>query len=80
MSRNQVSSGEVVSQLLKQSDSLIDTITNDEELQIRAVHDSDSGSRGSFEDSIENSMGEIGGVQDVDFIEVESDYVAVISL
>lgn len=80
MSRNQLSSGEVVSKLLEQSGSLIDSITNDEELQLRIVHDEDSGSRDDFEESIEGSLEGLEGVTDVDYIQVDSEYVAIISL
>lgn len=80
MSRNQVSSGEVVSQLLEQSDNLIDSITNDEELQLRVVHDDSSGSREDFKEAIEGSVDGFEGVQDIDFIDVQNEYVAIISL
>lgn len=80
MSRKQLNSSEVVSKLLEQSNDLIDSITNDEELQLRVVFDESSGTRGEFEDSIENVVGSVDGGKDVDFIEVNSEYVAIISL
>lgn len=80
MSQNKVSSVEVVSQLINEGEDLIESVTNDEDLQLRVVYNDTAGSRDEFETVIETCLESLGEDQDVDYITVDSEYVAIISL
>lgn len=72
--------GNVVSELLQQAGDLIDSVTNDENMQLRVVFNESEGSQSEFESVIDSVVDSLDSDYDVDFIDADGEYLAVVSL